>query len=217
MDHLLPPAARHRPLARTALVTVLHSSGGTGLADDLVRAWAPAVPAAAMSTMLVASGGGGIAETLAQIGRRLGEAGLDASSLVLAGIGGGEETALQLAFGQPALACAGVVACGDSLPPLRVLRGRPEAGRAKLRLVWTADDPLFCAAALGDLLRCLRAAGLDAAGAVLQRQDGPLRQADGRQPSSLPLVRLGGAYLAELVAVALGSTGRLQAHLADIG
>jgi len=95
MDHLLPPAARHRPRARMALVTVLHSSGGTGLAHDLVRAWAPVVPAAAMSTMLVASGVG-IAETLAQIGRRLGEAGLDASSLVLAGIGGGEETALQL-------------------------------------------------------------------------------------------------------------------------
>ncbi len=215
MDHLLPSPARHRPSAQTALVAVLHSSSGTELAHELVRAWAPAVPAAAMSTMLV-TGNDVIAETLAQIGRRLGEAGLDASSLVLAGVGGGEETALQLAFGQAALACAGVVACGDSLPPLRVLSGRPEAGRAKLRLVWTADDPLFCAAALGDLLRCLRTAGLDAAGAVLQRQKCPSREADGRQPSSLPLVRLGGAYLAELVAVALGSTGRLQAHLAGI-
>jgi len=145
-----------------------------------------------MSTMLVA-GDDGIAKTLAQIGRRLGEAGLDASSLVLAGVGGGEEMALQLAFGQAALACAGVVACGDSLPPLRMLRGPPEVGRAKLRLVWTTDDPLFCAAALGDLLRCLRTAGLDAVGAVLQRQEALIgfRGGEARtgQLSCEPLVR----------------------------
>lgn len=213
MDHLLLSPDQSHAHVRTALVAVLHSPGGTGLAHELVRAWAPSVPAAAVSTMLV-DGAGGIEEAREQIGCRLDQAGLAMSSLVLAGVGGGEEAALQLVFGQAGLACAGVVACGDSLPPLRVLGGWSEARRAKLRLVWTADDPLFCAAALGDLLRCLRAAGLDAQGAVLQRQDRPSRDVDGFRPPSLPMVHLARAYLAELVAVALGPAGRLQTRLA---
>ena len=200
MNH--PPLwpVRQRAPAPAALVAVLHAPGGAELAHELVRAWAPAVPAAAMSTMPVA-GASGVEEALEGIADRLGRAGLNVSHLVLAGVGGGEETALQLVVGPAALGCAGVVICGDSLPPLLALEGRPATGRAKLRLVWTADDLLLCAEALGDLLRRLRAAGLDAQGAVVPRSNRPAPEVDGGP--SLPLVRLGGAYVAELAAVAL--------------
>ncbi len=200
MDHPLSWPAWQRAPAPAALVAVLHAPDGADLTSGLVRAWAPAVPAAVMSTMMIA-GAGGVEEALEQIASRLGRAGLDVSRLVLAGVGGGEGTALQLVFGQAALGCAGIVACGDSLPPLLALGGLSATGRAKLRLVWTADDPLFCAEALGDLLRCFRAAGLDAQGAVVPRSNRLPPEVDGGP--SLPLVRLSGAYLAELVAVAL--------------
>ncbi len=51
----------------TAIVAVLHSPSGTRLADDLVRAWAPVVPAVSMSAMPVRSGSG-LAEVREQIG-----------------------------------------------------------------------------------------------------------------------------------------------------
>ena len=203
MNHPLPWPAWQRAPAPAALVAVLHAPGSAELAHELVRAWAPAVPTAAMSTMPV-SGAGGADEALEGIADRLGRAGLNVSHLVLAGVGGGEETALQLVFGRAALGCAGVVICGDSLPPLLALGGRPAAGRAKLRLVWAADDLLLCAEALGDLLRRLRVAGLDAQGAVVPRSNRPAPGVDGGP--SLPSVRLGGAYLAELAAVALDAT-----------
>ena len=62
---------------------------------------------------------------------------------------------------------------------------------------------MFCAAALGDLLRCLRVAGLDAEGTVVKGR-GPSPGSESSTCSPEPaLVRMGGAYLAELVALAL--------------
>ncbi len=172
----------------------------------------PAVPAAIISTLLVADSGG-FDEASGQINCRLEQAGLDGTRLVLAGIGGAGETALQLALGRDAMACSGVLACGDILPPLELLAGRAGGFGTRLRLVWTEDEPLFCAAALGDLLRCFRAAGVDAQGAVLARQDGRSREARSSSDPSPALVRLGRAYLAELVAVALGAASRPHARL----
>jgi hypothetical protein len=147
---------------------------------------------------------------MAQLVQKLSQAGLGAANLVLAGVCGAGEIALQLAFGSNALACAGILACGDMLLPLAPLARNPAASGTRLRLIWEADDPLLCAAALGGLLRCFRTTGLDAQGSVL----GPETRASsdvqdsvdaGCDPSPA-LVRLGRAYLAELVAVALGST-----------
>lgn len=190
--------------AETALVVVLHSWGDVEAAHALTAAWAPTVPAAAISMLRVADGGD-IGEIAAQLAHRVEQAGLQAGRMVLAGFGGAAGMTLQLAVGQGAsgrgpLACAGVLACGDVLPPLALL-ARRSVTQARLRLIWAADDPLFCAAALGDLLRCCRAAGVDAQGAVLARHGGASGgDHDGPAPA---LVRLGAAYLAELVATAL--------------
>lgn len=223
MDHPPPLPAQGRAnlpgRAPAALVALLHGAGGVAFAQELVRAWVPLVPAAAV-VAVPADGPGRAADAQGAVGRLLRQAGLPASSLVLAGAAGGEGAALHLAFGPGGLACAGVVACGDGLPPLRMLGGCLAPHRARLRLVWTAEDPLFCAAALGGLLRCLRAAGLDAQGAVLPREDRPSRGAGGYPAACRlhpPLVHLGGAYVAELVAVALASASCSPSRPAGTG
>ena len=163
-----------------------------------------------LSTLLVSHGSEGVDEAMAQLAQRLSRAGLDAAHLVLAGVCGAGEIALQLAFGPNALACAGILACGNMVLPLAPLARNAATSGTRLRLIWEADDPLLCAAALGGLLRCFRETGLAAQGSVL----GPETRASsdvhdsvdaGCDPSPA-LVRLGRAYLAELVAVALGST-----------
>jgi hypothetical protein len=192
-------------------VVLLHPRAGTQVAHRLTRAWEPTIPAAKVSTLLIADSGGAD-EASAQIAGRLEQAGLDVAHLVLAGICGAEETALQLVFGSSALACAGVLACGDVLPPLALLAGSPARPGTRLRLVWKSDQPLFSATALGDLVRCLRAAGVDAQGSVLQRQHRPPGDAQGDCELSPAFERLGGAYLAELVAVALGAAPPVRAR-----
>lgn len=208
MNRPFPDPTRQRAAAQAALVVVLHPANAEHVALGLVRAWAPVVPAAKLSALSVA-GEDGAERAREEVADRLGQAGLDPSRLVLAGVGGAQGTALQLAFGKAASGCAGVLACGDPFLPLAALAGQPLPGWPKLRLVWTADDPLSRAAALGSLLRCLRAAGLDAQGAVLPRPDRSFLDA-GALP---PLVRRGGAYLAELVAVALNTPARPHAAL----
>lgn len=207
MDRSLPEPASQRTTAQTAYVVVLHQAGAEHVALGLVRAWAPTIPAAVLSTLRVADDDGGTG-AWAEVASRLAQAGLGPSRLVLAGIGDAQNTALRLAYGQAAAGCAGVLACGSVVLPLAVLAGQPMRGRPKLRLAWTADDPLFSAAVLGDLLRCFRSAGLDAQGAVLPRTARLPTEVGGGPALVLPLVRLGGAYLAELVAVALDAAFR---------
>lgn len=203
MNRSLPEPAPQGNAAQAACAVVLHGAGAEQVALGLVRAWAPTVPAAVLSTLRVADDDGG-RRAWEEVASRLGQAGLGPSRLVLAGVGDAQTTALQLAFGQAAVGCAGVLACGNVLLPLAALAGQPMRGRPKLRLAWTADDPLFSAAVLGDLLRCFRRAGLDAQGAVLPRTVRLPAEVGGGPALDLPLVRLGSAYLAELVAVALG-------------
>jgi hypothetical protein len=169
------------------------------------------VPAADVTTLNVPEGRAGTVVS-ALLARRLDRARLDTARLVLAGVYGAEGMSLQLAFGEGALGCAGVLACGDALSPLEPLAGAPARCGTRLRLVGETGNPLSCAAALGGLLRRFRAAGLDAQGAVLGREGGPPEgDCTGRGPSPA-LVRLGGAYLAELVAVALGAAPRFRAE-----
>ncbi len=202
MDHPLLAPDRQRARTHAALVILLHPHGAEAVALGLARTWSSAVPAALLST-LRASGGDQAEEALAGIASRVEQAGLASSRLVLAGIGAAQDTALRLVFGQAAVGCAGMLAFGDSLPSWAVLEGHPAQMRAKLRLAWTAEDPMSCAAALGRLLRCFRMAGPDAQGTLLAQSDRPAREAGNSAGLSPPLVRLGGAYLAELVAVAL--------------
>jgi hypothetical protein len=201
---------RSCPPAPEVLAVLLHPPGAAAAACELARAWRPAVPAADVTTLSVPEGRAGTAVS-ALLARRLDRARLDTARLVMAGVYGAEGTALQLAFGEGALGCAGVLACGGALPLLEPL-GAPARSRTRLRLVWEADNPLSYAAALGGLLHRFRAAGLDAQGAVLGREGGPPAGSyTGRGPSPA-LVRLGGAYLAELVAVALGAAPRFHAE-----
>jgi hypothetical protein len=78
-----------------------------------------------------------------------------------------------------------------------VLGGHLTGTHSKLRLAWTA--------ALGGLLRCYRTAGIDAQGTVVAELGHPALDADDGPDLLPPLVRLDGAYLAELVAVALNA------------
>lgn len=191
------------------MVVLLHPHGAEDAALALMRGWAPAVPMAALSALPVA-GCAGTGQAWDAIFHGLERSGLPLSRLG-AGRGGGCAGRRAAARVQPGgIGCAGVLALGDGLPPLAVLGGQAVEGRPKLRLVWTVDEPLFCAAALGGLLRCLRAAGIDAQGAVVARPD-PAARRMGVNTLSPALVRLGGAYLAELIAVALGGAPRTRA------
>ncbi len=166
----------------------------------LARAWSPAIPAAQIATMQVPDGPAADAAAALAV-RLLDQAGIAAESLVLAGVCGAEGTALQIAFARDAPSWAGVLTCGSVLVPLKPLADAPARRTTRLRLVWEVADPLCHAPALAELLRWFRAASLDAQGSVLERPEGT----DGLSPA---LVRLGGAYLAELVAVALAASHR---------
>lgn len=209
MDHARPLPAPDDVRACEAMVVLLHPHDAENAVLALMRGWAPAIPMAALSALPIADSAG-IGQAWDAIVYGLERSGLPQSRLVLAGVAGVQDTALQLAFSPAAAGCAGVLALGDGLPPLATLGGQAVTGRPKLRLAWTADDPLFCSAALGGLLRCLRAAGLDAQGAVLAGP-APVARETGVSVPPPALVRLGGAYLAELVAVALSGAPRPRA------
>lgn len=186
--------------APTVKALLLHPPGAATAARRLVRAWSQPIPLAEVSTLQVPScmGADAVSALLAHL---LDRAGLAAERLVLAGVCGAEAAALQIAFARNAPTWAGVLICGSPLLPLKPLADVPVQRGTRLRLVWDVADPLVQAAALAELLRWFRAAGLDAQGSVLGRQEG--------SPSPSPaLVRRGGAYLAELVAVALGPSCR---------
>ncbi len=199
---------------KSVLVVMLHPPAATDLAHFLARVWAPAVPAAKLSLLPVAESHD-LTHISGELGHSLEQAGLDAGRLVLAGFCGTEGTVLQLATGNNALPCAGVLACGDVLPPLALLSGRHSRFGPWLRLVWNSDEPLFSAGALGDLLRWLRAAGLDAEGTVLDRRGASSEHECGGAEPLPALVRMGGAYLAELVALALKRGSRRPAFGID--
>jgi hypothetical protein len=201
----LMSSVKLRTAAPAVLVVLLHSSDSEQVLTGLKRTWERAVPAANVTTMFVADCGSAD-EILAQLANRLAQAGLDAAHLVLAGVCGAEHVVLQLVLGSTAFACAGVLACGEPLLPFTLLAEGSAGFAATVRLVWKAEEPLLYAAALGESLRCFRAAGMDAQGAVVPGQKRSSEAAHGNHEPGPALVRLGGAYLAELVAVALCAT-----------
>jgi hypothetical protein len=198
--------------ARAVLVVLLHPPEVAHLAERVAVAWARVVPAAEVSLLPVMAGEDRARVSL-ELARRRRAAGLWSSRLVLVGVFGAEEVVLQLVTDSTGQACAGVLVCGEALPPLGLLRATPVQFRPRLRLVWKSNDPMFCAAALGDLLRWLRAAGLDAEGAVVKRRDPSPDLGSSTHLPEPALVRMGGAYLAELVALALDSSSRRDAPM----
>ena len=110
--------------ARAALVVLLHPPEVAHVADRLAAAWARVVPAAELSLLPVMAGEDRAKVSL-ELAARLRAAGLGSSRLVLAGVFGAEEVVLQLVSGSTGQACAGVLACGDVLPPLGLLRATP--------------------------------------------------------------------------------------------
>jgi hypothetical protein len=192
---------------RAVLVVLLHPPEVAHLADSLAVAWAGVVPAAEVSLLPVMAGEDRATISL-ELAARLRSAGLESSRLVLAGVFGAEEVVLQLVTGSAGQACAGVLACGGVLPPLGLLRETPVQFRPRLRLVWTSEEPMVCAATLGDLLRRLRVAGLDAEGTVVKGRRPSPDLGSGQSDPEPALVRMGGAYLAELVALALDRSSR---------
>ena len=184
---------RISPWERDVQVVVLCAPDSVPHALKLSRSWMPTVPAARIRVLCVGDHDGieEIASTLDS---------LRTKRLVLVGIGETAATALQLAFSGDGPACAGILACGDVLPPLALLTEKLVRSRTRLRLVWTSADPLFIAGALADMLAWFRAAGLDAQGTVL---DGGARSGHESADPDPTLARMAGAYLAELVAFAL--------------
>ena len=189
---------------RDVQVVVLCAPDSAPLALKLSQSWRPRVPAAGIRLLCVGDHDGieEIASTLDL---------LRAERLVLVGIGETAATTLQLAFSGDGPACAGVLACGDVLPPLTLLTENLVRSRTRLRLVWMSADPLFSAGALADMLAWFRAAGLDAQGTVL---DGGARSGHESADPDPTLARMAGAYLAELVAFAL--FGREPARIASL-
>jgi hypothetical protein len=189
----LAGGVRISPWERDVQVVVLCAPDSAPHALKLSRSWTPRVPAAAVRLLRVCDHDGieEIASTLDSFRTK---------RLVLVGIGETAATALQLAFSGDGPACAGVLACGDVLPPLALLTEDLVRSRTRLRLVWMSADPLFSAGALGDMLAWFLAAGLDAQGTVL---DGRARSGPEPADPDPTLARMAGAYLAELVAFAL--------------
>jgi hypothetical protein len=195
VDGDAPSRLRTCTASRAVAVLVLHAQDCGHTAVRLAQAWAPAVPAASISVLPIGAedAGDGVRDELARTGR-------DLDRLLLVGIGDAAAAVLRLVFHGQGLACAGVLVCGDVLPPLALLTERPAPFRTRLRLVWTSHHALFSADALAALLGWFRAGGIDAQGTVLDRA---ARSQGGDAEPEPALVRMGRAYLAELVAFAL--------------
>ena len=203
--------ARIRPL-----VVVLHTPAEAALALHLIRAWAPTVPAGCFVGAAVEPC------DLAAVTERLQTLMRDGVQVpehtILVGICGAANLALRIGLAPDAWAFAGVLVCGPMLVPLSPFAQGGTASGARLRLIWTAQDSLQVSAALGALLQYLREAGLDAQGAVLGSPYCGPGYGDEGCARAVALVRLSGAYLAELVAYALGPSSPIQATpAAEVG
>lgn len=199
MNHFRPHPVRSGASSAGALAIVLHGPGDAEIAANLAASWRPAVPTAAISILPVPERDPRAVAAL--LAGHIDATGLPPERLVLVGAYGTEMTALQLALGPDAPAWAGALVCGTNLPQLAPCAPASPHRTTRLRLIWEATDPLLCADALGETLRRLRGAGLDAQGSVLgwnERDERP----------TPALLRLGGAYLAELIATALGAAPR---------
>jgi hypothetical protein len=186
-----------------ALVVLLHPDDSAEPARRLAQAWRPIVPTAQVAALSVSCDGVGTAQ--AQLSTLLDAAHLGRQRLVLVGICGAEGIALQLAYSRSVPICGGILACGAILPPLTPLAASNGNHDVRLRLVWDVRDPLTAAAALGALLQWFRADGVDAQGTVLEQEGASSACHPDNDVMSPAVTRMGGAYLAELVAIALGA------------
>src|SRR5690349_9896349 len=166
----LVAAIPYRPPATPIPVMLLHPAAAAEAAVVLARLWNPIVPAATIVTVSTDSATD-TDDMLASLIPQFGRSALTDDAGILAGVCGAEAAALRLAFAPDGPAWSGVLVCGRALPLLAPLTGTLR--RTRLRLVWDEFDPLPHTAALAELLRCYRAAGVDAQGSVTARREGP--------------------------------------------
>jgi hypothetical protein len=196
-----------QPSPRRILVLILHVDGERELAERLTALWRPAVPAAAMS--LIRAPMNDRDSIRREIVTRQLEAHVNTRSIILVGLRGTEALALALAFGAPSPICAALLIVGGTLPDpapnLRLVRTR----RVHCRLVLDGDDERRHPEQLDDLLHGLQSAGVNIRGAVFntkpEQSTDPLRALSEMSGYAPAVMRMGGSYLAELVAIALAA------------
>lgn len=193
-----------RPRGVAAVALMLHLPGDAALAAALARAWTPTNPCAAIMPVAAhaVAGAAQICDTLTRYDLRPNQA-------VLVGFGGAAALAFTHALAQDKPGFAGLLMCGTSLagasPPQEARGARPLA-LPKLRLIWLVDDTLASARLLGERMRDLRRSLADVQGAVLlQSPAEDSVEAGEAMGGGSAIMRLGAAYLAELLAGALSS------------
>jgi hypothetical protein len=201
-----PTTSSNRAKAAEILVVLLHNPQERLAAERLALIWKPTVPAAVVSLLSVTMSDLEVARR--EVTARRAHARLSRRKVVLVGTRGTEALALALAYGSPRPLCGGLLICGSTLP----MSTAPEVGSRhktiKCRLVCNLGEAVSDDF-LEQLLRRLRAAGVDAQGAILESMldlspaslQNPLTLSD----YSASVIRMGGGYLAELVATALAS------------
>ena len=203
----LPEAAPARRPAERILVLVLHLPEAQSGAESLAAIWRPSVPAAEISLICAPMNGAGAArhETIA----RQVEAQMPPRHTILVGIQGSEALALDLAFSSPVPLCGGLLICGGTVPDPEPISRPGSTLRPSCRLVFGEDDETAQLDPLRGLLRQLRLAGVNVRAALFNTNLDLSSAAPGGRPEIagyMPsVVRMGGTYLAELVATALAS------------
>ena len=182
----------YRPIA-----VMLHADMQAAAAT-LADAWRPVIPAAELIVLDVAR------LTDDEVSKRLKQlrqpAGLTPIQVIAIGVYGAQDVAVRMAFGQLELECGAILAVGSALPAVLAPLAVDAASRCRrLRIVWETTDPLQHSIILGELLACFRSVGIDTQGAVF----GAATASQLGQSASATAIRMGGAYLAELVALAL--------------
>ena len=196
-----PPAPTLSPRASPrALAVLLHDPLQAVGALKLCDVWQPLIPATRISNHGLPEED--VATGLAVLRENLNQAGLSPPRVVLIGALGAENLALSLAFAHAEPICGGVMIFGSARPAGAPNRLPPTGRDLHIRLLWEAVDPVPCVAEMRRHPSRFRAAGLDPQGTVLRREEAAAGQS--RSSPSPSAVRMAGAYLAELVAIALG-------------
>jgi hypothetical protein len=200
-------AAPTRPSPGRILVTILHADGDRQIAERLTDLWRPAVPAAAMSVICTARND--FDTVMRDIVARQIEAPVSARRVILVGLRGTEALALALAFGTLSPICGGLLICGGTLPNPAPTVELDRTRQMHCRLVFDGDDETGDTGPLDELLQGLRSAGVNLRGAFFntkpEQSPDALRALSEMGGYAPAVLRMGGSYLAELVAIALAA------------
>jgi hypothetical protein len=162
----------------------------------LAEAWRARLPQAAFATVESAATPDHLRSCLAD---RLATAGLPPARLLLVGIGASARQALALAFAHPRRICRGILAFGAC--PLPDIPANCDGTGMQIRLIEGHEGRHVEDDLLGNIVRELQGRRFDVRAAMIV-------------PSAVLVtpdaVRLGGAYIADMVATSLASPARLD-------